>query len=212
MTRPTRVRTRIYVDGFNFYYGCLKGTPHRWLNIQRLCTLLLPQNDIQHIKYFTAQVTARPHDPGQPVRQQTYFRALETLGNVEIILGHFLSHEVSMPRSPLTNPTQYVRVMKTEEKGSDVNLATQLLVDGFQNLYDVAVVVTNDSDLLAPIQAVRQTLGKKVGILNPYQRASKQLSRNCDFMKQIRAGVLNASQFPNTMQDANGTFSKPQGW
>lgn len=208
----SRPKTIVYVDGFNFYYGCLKGTPHKWVNVARLCQLLLPQNDIRRIRYFTAQVAARPHDPDQPVRQQTYFRALRTLPNVDIILGHFLSHEVSMPMSPVTRPPKYVKVMKTEEKGSDVNLATYLLHDGFRGLYDTAVVITNDSDLVTPIKIVRESLGKKVGILNPHKHPSRALQQNCDFLKQIRKGVLNASQFPKTLTDATGTFSKPVGW
>jgi uncharacterized LabA/DUF88 family protein len=182
------------------------------VNIAQLCQYLLPQNDVLQIRYFTARVTARPNDPDQPVRQQTYFRALRTLPNITIVLGHFLSHESSMPLSPVGNPPKYVKVMKTEEKGSDVNLATHLLHDGFQNLYDIAVIITNDSDLLAPIRVVRQSLGKKVGILNPHQHPSAVLKQNCDFLKQIRPGVIKASQFPNTLTDGTGVFSKPVGW
>jgi uncharacterized LabA/DUF88 family protein len=56
---------------------------------------------------------------------------------------------------PLAPPqTGYIRVIKTEEKGSDVNLATELLVDGFNNDYEIAIIVSNDSDLLMPIQVV----------------------------------------------------------
>jgi len=205
-------RTYVYVDGFNFYYGCLKGNSHKWVNIAQLCQYLLPQNEILQIRYFTARVTARPGDPDQPVRQQTYFRALRTLPNVSIILGHFLSHERSLPRSPVTNPPEYVRVMKTEEKGSDVNLATYLLHDGFKDLYDIAVVVSNDSDLLAPIKVVRESLGKRVGILNPRKHPSSVLKQNCDFLKQIRHGVIKVSQFPDTLTDTTGTFTKPAGW
>jgi hypothetical protein len=57
----------VYVDGFNLYYGALKGTPYKWLDIRKLCELLLPNNHINQIKYFTAMVSARPHDPDQPV-------------------------------------------------------------------------------------------------------------------------------------------------
>ena len=82
------MKTIVYVDGFNLYYGSLRGTPCKWLNLQRLGELLLPQNGIIAIKYFTAKVSARPHDPDQPIRQQTYLRALHTLPNVEIMFGH----------------------------------------------------------------------------------------------------------------------------
>ena len=64
--------TNIYVDGFNLFYGALKKTSYRWLNLERMCQLLLPGNTIGEIKYFTAMVSARPNDLTQPVRQQTY--------------------------------------------------------------------------------------------------------------------------------------------
>ena len=207
------MRTNVYVDGFNLYYGCLKGTPYRWLNIETLCRLLLPRNQVQRIYYCTARISARPHDPAQPVRQETYLRALATLPSVSIIFGRFLSHPVQMhlvnppPGRPAT-----VTVLKTEEKGSDVNLATYLLLDACHNAYDVAVMVTNDSDLAEPLRVVKQEFGKTVGILNPYQRANVQLQQHADFRKSIRAGVLAASQFPPTLTDSTGVFHKPTGW
>jgi hypothetical protein len=73
------IKTYVYIDGFNFYYGALKKTPYRWVNIRRLCELLLPKNTITEIKYFTALVSARPSDLDQPVRQQLYLRALRAL-------------------------------------------------------------------------------------------------------------------------------------
>ncbi len=81
--------TNIYVDAFNLYYGCLKDTPYRWLNLAELCRLMLPYDTINQIKYFTAKVSARPSDPNQPVRQQTYLRALQTIPNLSIIYGQF---------------------------------------------------------------------------------------------------------------------------
>ena len=113
------MKTHVYVDGFNLYYGCLRGTPHRWLNLAELCRLMLPFDDVRRIKYFTALVGPRRGDNGQPLRQQLYLRALSTLPLVEIHLGHYLTHEVSMPLAhpPAAGP-QYARVIKTEEKGS----------------------------------------------------------------------------------------------
>ncbi len=83
------LRTIVYVDGFNLYYGAVKDTSYKWLDLGRMCDLLLPPNDIQCIKYFTAHVSARPNDPAQPTRQDTYLRALRTIPNLEIIFGHF---------------------------------------------------------------------------------------------------------------------------
>jgi len=205
--------TNVYIDGFNLYYGALRNTPYRWLNPEALCQLLLPKNAIGEIRYFTALVSARPSDPGQPVRQQLYLRALGTLPKVSIHLGHFLTHEVVMALSvPTGQPQKYVKVIKTEEKGSDVNLATHLLHDAHRGRFDIGVVVSNDSDLLEPIKIVRRELNKRVGILNPHPNPSRALLPHLDFIKQIRAGVLGASQFPAALTDANGTFTKPAIW
>ncbi|MGH9838633.1 MAG: hypothetical protein ACREEM_07610 [Blastocatellia bacterium] len=83
------MKTNIYIDGFNFYYGAVRKTPYKWLDLSKMCRLLLPNHQINKIKYFTAEVHARPHNLQQPIRQQTYLRALRTTANLEIILGHF---------------------------------------------------------------------------------------------------------------------------
>lgn len=170
------MKTYIYVDGFNLYYGALKGTPYKWLDLAKLCQSILPKNQIVKIKYFTARVSARPDDPQQPARQQAYLRALSTIPNLEIIYGRFLSSKVHMR---LTNPpvkgSPYVQVYKMEEKGSDVNLGVHLLHDGHLSVYEVAIVISNDSDLVEPIRLVQQDLQKPVGILNPYAKPSHVL-------------------------------------
>ena len=208
------MKTYVYVDGFNLYYGAVKGRPHKWLNILKLCQLLLPKNQILKIKYFTAPVTARPGDPDQPNRQQIYLRALRTISDLEIVYGHFLEHEVSMPlASSLPGKTKYVKVMKTEEKGSDVNIAAHLINDGYKGLYQVAILVTNDSDLVEPIKIVQNDLKLTAGVLNPRPvTPSQELRKFATFVKPIRKGVLAASQFPNTLIDRTGTFHKPAKW
>ena len=204
----------VYVDGFNLYYGAVKGTAYKWLDIQKMVQLILPKNQILKIKYFTALVNARPQDPDQPIRQQMYLRALKTIPNLEIILGHFLTHPVKLPLvNPLPGQSHYAEVIKTEEKGSDVNIATHFLHDGYQCAYGVAIVISNDSDLVEAIKIVRNELNKGVIVLNPCPNSpSHELKRTATFVKDIRQGVLAASQFPNTMQDKNGTFTKPASW
>jgi len=205
--------TNIYVDGFNLYYGALKGTSYRWLNLEALCALLLPNNAIGEIKYFTAKVSARPNDLDQPVRQQLFLRALGTLPKVSVHYGHFMTHKVMMPLVvPAGQPQQYVKVIKTEEKGSDVNLATHLLHDAHTGKFDIAVVVSNDSDLVGPIEIVRSQLGKSVGAFNPHKTLSRAMQPHLDFYKPIRAGVLQASQFPDKLTDQHGQFTKPATW
>jgi len=80
-------KTYVYIDGFNLYYGALRGTPFRWLDLGKLCELLLPGNDVQAIKYFTALVKSTPSALQQPVRQQTYLRALRTIPRCSVTLG-----------------------------------------------------------------------------------------------------------------------------
>lgn len=206
------MRTYVYVDGFNLYFGALKGTPHRWLDLRRLFVLLLPGHRIDRIKYFTAHVKPRSNDPNQPLRQQLYLRALATLPDLDIILGHYLTHAVMMPlATPVPGQSRYVRVLKSEEKGSDVNMATHLVHDAHCGLFDAAVLVTNDSDLLEAVKIVKG-LGRQVGILNPHEHPSRVLQQAATFMKKIRSGPLGASQLPNPLTDAHGTFHKPQNW
>ncbi len=208
------IKTIVYVDGFNLYYGAVKGTPHKWLDILKLCQSLLRKNQIVKIKYFTALVSARPGDPDQPNRQQMYLRALRTLPNLEIIYGHFLEHEITMPLAkPPAKGSRYVRVIKTEEKGSDVNIAAHMINDGHNGAYKVAVIVSNDSDLVEPVKIVRQELHLTVGILNPIPKhPSYELRKHATFVKPIRKGVLAASQFPGRLKDTTGDFNKPPTW
>ena len=79
------VKTYVYIDGFNLYYGAIKGTSYKWLDLLQMCRKLLPKNEIGKIKYYTAIVSARPNDREQPVRQQTYLRALATIPDLEIV-------------------------------------------------------------------------------------------------------------------------------
>jgi len=97
------MRTFVYVDGFNLYYGALKGTPCKWLDLPALfAKVLQPHHDILTVKYFTARVSSTPVDQSKPQRQDVYLRALRRhRPEVEVYFGHFLSHQV---RAPLVRP------------------------------------------------------------------------------------------------------------
>jgi len=207
-------RTNVYVDGFNLYYGALRRTPYKWLDVARLASLLLPGGcHVHRIRYYTARVSARPGNLNAPRRQEIYLRALRTIPNLTIAYGHFLTSEVNMPLArPQPHGLTTVRVMRTEEKGSDVNLASHLLLDAFRGGCEVAFVVSNDSDLLEPVRIARREFGLRVGIGCPHERPSQVLVREADFIRPIRAGVLRVSQFPATLTDEHGTIRKPESW
>jgi uncharacterized LabA/DUF88 family protein len=207
------VRTFVYVDAFNLYYGALRGTACKWLDLQALCRVMIPRNEVVCIKYFTARVQPRPDDPAQPSRQMIYLRALQTIPGLQIVFGHYLSHVVWMPlANPVPGQKPYVQVVKTEEKGSDVNLATHLLMDAFDGVFDCAVVVSGDSDLRAPVNIVSQKFHKTVGVLNPQKIPCKALQAAARFYKHIRESALQSSQFPAVLTDKQGSFHKPPSW
>ena len=207
------MKTFLYIDAFNLYFGAVRGTPYKWLDLQKLAKILLPRHDVVRIKYYTALVNARPHDPDQPLRQRAYLRALKTLPNLEIFYGHFLTHVVKMPlANPVPGLPPLVEVVKTEEKGSDVNLASHLLLDAYRNRFECAVVMTGDSDLLTPVQIVMEELRKPVGVINPQKNPCRVLERQATFYKHIRISTLKKAQFPSQLKDEKGFVSKPIEW
>jgi uncharacterized LabA/DUF88 family protein len=207
-------RAIVYIDGFNLYYGALKGTAHKWLDVVALARRLAPNDRLVAVRYFTARVRPQPSDPQQPQRQQAYLRALGTLPLVTIHLGHYLSHVTRMPlANPRSGGARTVEVIKTEEKGSDVNLATYLLLDAFRNRCDKAVVVTNDSDLQEPIRVAEVDLGVEVVIVNPHPPLRRSLALQASAMRQLRAATVAACQLPATVIDAQGRkIHKPPTW
>jgi hypothetical protein len=224
-------RVNIYVDGFNLYYGCCKATPYKWLDLAALGTQLLPGQAVQDIRYFTAEVNLDPSDPGQIVRQETYIRALRTIPNLTIKKGFFLTkpsnkkrvYPLYGPDPKIPNPANPpVAVWKVEEKGSDVNLATSMLLDASAGRFDDAWVITNDSDLAWPIYMVRKSFRLRVGVFKPERPASypsklsrpdsRSLIHAARWFRRIEEPHLAASQFPAKLADGNGVFFKPAGW
>lgn len=207
------VRTIVYIDGFNLYYRALKRTPYKWLDLKKLTSNILQQHHkITGIKYFTAIVSGII-DPDQPIRQKTYLRALQKyIPEISIFLGHFLSHKVSLPNYPLVSPLKFSNVLKTEEKGSDVNLAVHVLNDAWFDQYDCAVILSNDSDLSEALRLIRIQTNKKIGLIYPavHGHPSKELQKHAHFVKRIRKGVLKISQLPSPIPDSS--IVKPAVW
>lgn len=219
------MKTVIYIDGFNLYYGCQKNTSYKWLNVKALVETLLPSwHLISEIKYFTARVSSRPGKIDLFKRQALYFRALRTIPNLTIFEGHFLMSLSKLPIIPdnkkdiwrsfaSSQQLKKAFVLKVEEKGSDVNLASHLLMDAFKDQYDCAVIVSNDSDLFTPIEMVKKEFKKKIGLIIPSEYPSRHLMKVADFIKPIRSkALLKSSQFPEKLKDNRGEFKKPSSW
>jgi len=210
----------LYIDGFNLYYSAVKGTSLRWLNPHALVARVFPRNQIVGTKYFTASVSPLPGNLDQPVRQAIYWRALRTLPNFEIIKGDFRTRKVRA--TVVYPPPKTIEVFKTEEKGSDVNLATHLLFDAFSSRYYCAIVVSGDSDLVNPIRMVRDELKRPIGVLNPQRisgvnprpiRKSAGLREASSFYRNgISWAQLEESQFSLVLCDSQGLIRKPVSW
>lgn len=209
---PNQPRTRLYVDGFNLYYGSLKNSPYKWLDLEKLARQLAPTLDVVGIRYFTAHVSGKL-DPDAPMRQKAYLLALSALPTVTAHFGQFRTREVSMP---LANPSpagpRFASVLKTEEKGSDVNLASYLLLDGVDRLWDVAIVISNDSDLAEPIRLAADRFGE-VRVYNPHRSINAVLQRVASRYRALATPVLASAQFPATVPLPDGSVvTKPAAW
>ena len=207
------MRTRVYVDGFNLYYRALRGTRNKWLDLSLLSKAMVSnQDEITRIRYFTADVSPKAGDPGAPARQQSYFRALRTLPDLTFHKGRFLPKKITRPL--VSDPTKFVEVHDTEEKGSDVNLAAFLLNDAFRNEFDLALVISQDTDLIEPMRMVSQDLGKTLGIVwldktSPGRRHRKVAS----FIRHARPDILRRCQFPDPVIGRGGlNIGMPAEW
>lgn len=171
---------------------------------------------ITEIKYFTARISGRDGNNDSPLRQKAYLLALEKyLPEVKIYYGHYLTHQV-MARicTPINGQTPYVKVFKTEEKGSDVNLALHILNDAWLDKYDCAVLVSNDSDIAEALRLIKTDHNKNIGVITPgnikLRRPSRELIKYANFRREIREGVLSSSQLPNPIPGTK--IFKPVTW
>lgn len=93
-----------------------------------------------------------------------------------------------------------------------MNLASHLLLDAFKHDCDIAVIISNDSDLRVPIRIAEQELGVRVGVINPHPPEYWSRVLKGTFFKQRRPSALADCQLPATLADARGTIHKPAGW
>lgn len=209
------MRVRVYIDGFNLYYRALRKSPHKWLDVSALARGFLDDDDtIECVNYYTARVSPRSGDPEAPRRQQLYLSALGTLPDVKIHYGRFLPKEKWRPVAhPHWDPHVVVQVKDTEEKGSDVNLASHMLYDALKDQYDVALLLSQDTDLCEPMRMVCEE-GKQLGLVCLDGREpNKRLAKYASFVRHVTAARLASAQFADVLMGKDGRLiHKPETW
>jgi 6-hydroxy-3-succinoylpyridine 3-monooxygenase len=208
----SRKRSIIYVDGFNLYYGVIRGGPHKWLDIGRYFCLLRPGDDIQVVRYFTALI-----DGSHRANQIAYLQALETLPLVETVLGQFKNKQVTCRVSgcPYPGPRLFAT---TEEKRTDVNIAISMLDDAYRGLCDRQILVSGDSDLVPALNGVKKRFpGMEIVVYVPARDrtrgAAVELRSAADKNRVLPLQILPFAQLPARVPDGGGGFiEKPASW
>ncbi|MHC4812782.1 MAG: NYN domain-containing protein [Planctomycetota bacterium] len=204
--------TIVYVDGFNLYYGALRGTPYKWLNLERFFDLCRPHDEVNHVRYFTALVTGPARD-----RQRTYLRALSTLPRVSVILGRFKNKRVMCGVASCQHSGTRTFQLP-EEKRTDVNIAVQMLEDAYHGRCECSVVVSGDSDLVPAVTHIRTTFPEKkvalyVPFRSPQRGAATELRMVADTHRALPLNILKHAQLPGRVPDGSGGFVvKPPAW
>lgn len=207
---PATDRVTAYIDGFNLYFG-LKSKGWRrfyWLDMRALShSLLKPNQRLETVKYFTSRVSASPADPDQARRQNTYLEALSTLSDTSIFFGHYLA-------KPIRCHSCGAQWTKHDEKMTDVNIATELLVDAFQDRFDTALLVSADSDLAGPIMKMRSLFpAKRVVVVFPPDRVSERLRREANHSFTLGRSNIAQSQLPDPVLKPDGfPLRRPSTW
>ena len=198
-------RTVAYIDGYNLFYGLLKGTSYKWLDPTRLVSALLrDDHELVSVKYFTSPVKTYPHDTSALDRQKIYIQALTTLPNVEVIQGFYRKDAVLMPvheeecKTCPISKNGFVKVVKLEEKRTDVNIASSMLLDAFNNNADAFVLVSGDTDFIAPVNIIRKDFKKTVIVFNPRETKS-WLKDYASYYRDIPRNLPAECQLPDTI-------------
>ena len=130
---------------------------------------------------------------------------MEAEGFLEVRSATFSTWPVLRPLvGPVGAAPQYVKIWDTKEKGSDVSLASFMLVDGFKGLYDIAVVVSDDSDLLDPVRLVRSELGSQVGVVCVRTDRTSVFRGRVDFIRSVRRWHFASAQLPQEVTLTSG--------
>lgn len=225
------MKTIIYIDGYNLYYGALHGSPYKWLDIVKLfqfiCREQHPSSNIICVKFFTAPVKAKISTHGQQSlkSQSDYHKALKLLypDLVQIINGYFIDERGVLPRykKPL-DKTDRLEVWRLEEKKTDVNIALHMYRDVLKKKADQIVLVSNDSDLVPALEFIKdESTGVTVGSIMPRRKVeggknrvfNKEISDLSDWTrKYILNSELEKSQLPDRIPSKKKPAFKPDYW
>ncbi len=233
-TMPT-LRTRVYVDGYNLYYGCLKSTSYKWLDLLTLFEQhVLPSSSVPGsvskllpvaIKFFTAKIlekAAKAHDSVSS--QARYHTALRKSydGRIELIEGYYSLIESRARIVDAEVPDKWPRdcqeilVWKLEEKQSDVNLALQAYHDAITGEVDQVVIVTNDTDIAPALKLIRTHTKVIIGLVVPTSARIRipntELAEQAHWVRShITQAELAASQLARVIPGRKPTL-KPDSW
>jgi uncharacterized LabA/DUF88 family protein len=203
-------RVMAYIDGFNFYFGikaagwddCL------WLNPCSLANNLLKQNQtLAAVKYFTSRISENPHNPDKRKRQSTFIEAIQNTPCTEVYFGQFQKRAMRCKRCGGNWQT-------FDEKMTDVNIATHLLCDAFEDRFDTALIISGDSDLTPPVEAILARFStKKIIVVSPPERHSVRLAKAASASFQLGRKLLKDSQFPDEYKKPDGyVLKRPGTW
>lgn len=196
-----------YIDGYNLYFGLKESGFNRylWLNIQGLVqSLLKPNQHLVGVKYFTTLVT---DDVDKRQRQKQFITALQTLPLVTIFYGKFQKQQNSCNACGNKYRTN-------SEKMTDVNIATQLVHDYYQDNFDMAMVISGDTDLIPPIKLINEnSKTKRVFVAFPPNRINEDVRKHAKGDLVIGRKKLLDAQFSDIVVNANGqNILKPSQW
>jgi hypothetical protein len=199
-------RVVAYIDGFNLYFGMREAgfDNCRWLNVNKLVSSLLkPHQSLVGIKYFTSRVSNNPY---KQKRQSTYIDALESTG-AKIIYGNYQDGSTECKRCG--------HIWRTaKEKMTDVNIATAIIVDAYKDEYDMAMLISGDSDLTPPIREVHNLFkNKRVFIAFPPKRHNSSMALVAKGSETIGRKKLVDAQFDVEVVSKTGYKLKiPTEW
>ncbi len=200
-------RVIAYIDGFNLYFGMKENNWNDvlWLDVKQLASgLLKPGQVLVDTKYFTSRVR---NNPQKELRQRTYLEALELHTGIKIYYGHYQSNIETCRRCGHSYPY-------SNEKMTDVNIATELLTDAFNDKYDTALLITGDSDLVPPMKAVHQNFAnKRVMVGFPPARFNVNVKNSAKGSFMIGRSSLKHAQLPEQIVKVNGyVLNRPTPW